>query len=72
VHLSSFSVSLQGDYFLAFFRVYFPSSCWSFPSIIIHWAVFIEIYYKNLVLSCNILISLSMLILGFVGSSSLS
>jgi len=63
--------SLQGDYFLTFSRVEFPSLCWSFPSIILCRAAFVERFCKNLALSWNILVSLSMLIESFDGYSNL-
>jgi len=60
---SSFG-SLEGDYFLAFSRMSFPSLCWSFPFIILCRAGFVERYCVNLVSS-------SMVIQSFVGYSSL-
>ena len=62
---------LKDDYFLAFSRVYFPSLCWHFSSIIFCRAGFVERYCVNLVLSWNILFSPSMVIDGFAGYSSL-
>jgi hypothetical protein len=57
---------LKEDYFLAFSRVSFPSLCWSFPSIILCSARFVERYCVNLFLSWDILVSLSMVIESFV------
>jgi hypothetical protein len=50
------------DYFLAFPRVLVPSLCWSFPSIILCRAGFVEGYYINFILSWNILVSPFMII----------
>ena len=49
----------------------FLSLCWSFPSIILCRAGFVERYCINLVLSWNILVSLSMIIESFAGYNSL-
>ena len=65
------SCLLKEDYFLPFYTVYFPSLCWSFPSVILCRAGFVERYCVNLVLSWNILVSPCMVIEGFAGYSSL-
>jgi hypothetical protein len=62
---------LKGDYFLAFFRVYFPSLCWSSPLIIICKAGFLERYCVNWVLLRNIFVSPFMVIKSFAEYNSL-
>ena len=57
-------------YYLAFSRVNFLSLYWCFPPIILCRAVFVDRYWVNLVLSCNILVSPSMVIESFAGYSS--
>jgi hypothetical protein len=60
---------LKEDYFLAFSRVQFPS--FSFPTIILYKAEFVEGYFVNLFLSWNILVSPSMVIESFAWYGSL-
>ena len=54
-----------------FSRMYFPSLCLSFPSIIPCKVGFVERYCVNLVLSCNTLVSPSVVIENFAGYRSL-
>jgi hypothetical protein len=68
--LSSFGF-VERRLLLAFTRVQFPSLCWSFPSIILYRAGFVERYCVNLVLSGNILVFPTMVIENFAGYSSL-
>jgi hypothetical protein len=64
-------LGLLKDYFLAFLRVYFPSLCCCFPSIILCRTQFVERYCVNLVLSLKILVSPSMIIESFAEYNSL-
>ena len=57
-------------YYLALFRVKFPSLYWCCPPIILFRAGFVDRYWVNLVLSWNILVSPSMVIESFAGYSS--
>ena len=58
------------DYFLGFSRVWFPSLCGCFPFIILCRAGYVGRYHLNLVLSWNILVSLSIVIESFLGYNS--